>query len=306
MAGLLVDAGYRTIVFDNLSTGVRPWVPQGAAFVKGDLLNINDCRKVFKKYPISAVMHFAAKIVVPVSVSEPIVYYRNNVGGTLNLLEAMKVAGIRRFVFSSTAAVYAPVDKGLLKETSEVSPQSPYGVSKHMVEKVLIDQAKAGHIEFITLRYFNVAGWDTDRVWPTKGRPIPTHLISNLMKALHNGGELVVCGDDYNTPDGTGIRDFIHVLDLCRAHLLSLKAMERGIRNDIFNLGNGKGFSVMDIIKTTQKVTKRIVPFRIGPRRLGDVAVVVASSAKARKVLGWVPQHDLEAILKSEYAKGVF
>jgi len=303
MAGMLLEAGYKTLVFDNLSTGVKPWVAPGAVFVKGDLLSINDCRKVFKKYPISAVMHFAAKIVVPVSVAEPVIYYRNNVGGTLNLLDAMKEAGVKRIVFSSTAAVYAPVDKGFLKETSEIGPQSPYGASKHMVEKILTDQAQAGHIEFIALRYFNVAGWDTRRAWPIKGRPIPTHLISNLMKALHNNGKFTVCGDDYNTPDGTGVRDFIHVLDLCRAHLLALKAMDHGIKNDIFNLGNGRGFSVLDIIKTTQKVSNRTVSYHIGPRRPGDVAVVVASSAKARKVLGWEPQHDLEAILKSEYTR---
>ena len=303
MAGMLVDAGYKTLVFDNLSTGVKPWVPRGAVFVKGDLLNIVDCRKVFKSYLISAVMHFAAKIVVPESVVEPVLYYRNNVGGTLNLLDAMKEAGVRRLVFSSTAVVYAPVDKGFLKETSEINPQSPYGASKHMAEKVLADQAKAGHIEFIALRYFNVAGWDTHRVWPDKGRPVPTHLISNTMKALHGGGELVVCGNDYNTPDGTGVRDFIHVEDLCRAHLLALKALESGTKNDIFNLGNGRGFSVMDIIKTAQKVTTRAVPYRIGPRRPGDVAVIVASSAKARKVLGWAPHYDLEAILKSEWER---
>lgn len=300
MAGMLVCEGYKTVVFDNLSTGVKPWVAQGADFVKGDLSNIDDCRKVFKKYSISAVMHFAAKIVVPMSMVEPVVYYRNNVGGTLNLLDAMKEVGVRRFVFSSTAAVYAPVDKGLLKETSAISPQSPYGTSKLMVEKILADQAKAGHIEFTALRYFNVAGWDTRRKWPSKGRPVPTHLISNLMKVLHDGGELVVCGDNYKTPDGTGVRDFIHVVDLCRAHLQALKAMERGTKNDIFNLGNGRGFSVMDIIKTAQKLSNRSVPYRIGQRRLGDVAVVVASSAKARKVLGWKPQYGLEEILKSE------
>ncbi len=303
MAGMLVEAGYKVVVFDNLTTGVKPWVPEGAVFVKGDLLNIADCRKVLGKYPVEAVMHFAAKIVVPESVAEPVFYYRNNVGGTLNLLDAMKEAGVRRFVFSSTAAVYAPVEKGLLQETSPIGPQSPYGVSKRMVEKVLTDHAKAGHIDFIALRYFNVAGWDTRRAWPVKGRPVPTHLISNTMKALQGGGQLTVCGNDYATPDGTGVRDFIHVVDLCRAHLLALRALNKGIKNDIFNLGNGRGFSVMDIIKTTQKVTGRDVPHQIGPRRLGDVPVVVASSAKARKVLGWKPERDLTAILKSEWER---
>jgi UDP-glucose 4-epimerase len=298
MAGMLIEAGYKVVVFDNLSKGVKPWVAKGAAFVKGDLLNMADCRKVFKTYPIAAVMHFAARIVVPESVAEPVLYYRNNVGGTLNLLEAMKEVGVRRFVFSSTAAVYAPVEKGLLTERSPLGPQSPYGV-----EKILDDQAQAGHVEFIALRYFNVAGWDTRRAWPAKGRAVPTHLISNVMKALHCGRALTVCGNDYKTPDGTGVRDFIHVIDLCQAHLLALKALDKGIKNDIFNLGNGRGFSVMDIIKTTEKVTGHNVPHAIGPRRPGDVPVVVASSAKAQKVLGWKPKYDLRAILKSEWER---
>ncbi|MBF0485078.1 MAG: UDP-glucose 4-epimerase GalE [Candidatus Omnitrophica bacterium] len=303
MAGMLVDSGHKVVVFDNLSTGVKPWVPKGAAFVKGELLNNAHCHKVFRAYPVSAVIHFAGRIVVPESIAEPVLYYRNNVGGTLNLLAAMKEAGVRRFVFSSTAAVYAPADKGFLKETSETRPQSPYGASKFMVEKILADQAMAGHIEFMALRYFNVAGWDTRRAWPVKGRPVPTHLISNIMRVLHTGGELVVCGNDYNTPDGTGIRDFIHVLDLCRAHLLSLKAMDRGIKNHIFNLGNEHGFSVMDIVKSIQKVASRSVAYRIGPRRPGDVATIVASSARARKILGWKPRYDLKTILKSEWER---
>jgi UDP-glucose 4-epimerase len=303
MAGMLAQAGHKVVVFDNLSTGVRSWIPKGVKFVKGELLNMDDCRKLFRKYPISAVMHFAAKIVVPESVSDPVLYYRNNVGGTLNLLQAMKEAKVRRIVFSSTAAVYGNPKDVPLTEKSATRPESPYGASKLMVENVLQDAAKAGLVEYIALRYFNVAGWDTARAWPAKGRPVPTHLISNVMKALLGGGKMTVCGKDYNTPDGTGVRDFIHVVDLCRAHLLALGALQKGICNDVFNLGNGSGFSVLDVIKTTHKVTGKSVPHHIGPRRPGDVETVVASSAKARKILGWSPEYDLEAILNSEWKR---
>lgn len=303
MAGMLIESGFKVVVFDNLSTGVRPWIPRGAAFVKGDLSNIADCRKVFKEYRIHAVMHFAAKIVVPESVSQPVMYYRNNVGGTLNLLQAMVEAGVRRFVFSSTAAVYGSAKKMPITEKTPVAPLSPYGASKFMVEQVLQDAAKADLIDFIALRYFNVAGWDTRRPWPVKGRPVPTHLISNAMKALLGGEKLVVCGTDYKTHDGTGVRDFIHVVDLCQAHLLALKAMGKGIRNEVFNLGNGNGFSVMDVIRVAGKVSGKPVPHRLGPRRPGDVQTVVASSAKAKRVLGWAPRYDLEAILRSEWER---
>jgi UDP-glucose 4-epimerase len=292
-------------VFDNLSTGVKPWIAKGANFVKGDLCNIADIRKVFEKYSIEAVIHFAAKIVVPESVSKPVMYYRNNVGGTLNLLQVMTEHKVRRIVFSSTAAVYGDPDKVPVSETAPIRPMSAYGASKAFVEAILQDAAKAGELDFIALRYFNVAGWDNRRAWPAKGRPTPTHLISNAMQALRGGKELTVCGQDYNTPDGTGVRDFIHVVDLCRAHLLALKAFRKGIKNEVFNLGNGNGFSVMDVIKTASRVAGKPVPNRMGPRRPGDVATVVASSAKARRVLGWKPEFSLEKILQSEWQRKI-
>ncbi|MFH0752979.1 MAG: UDP-glucose 4-epimerase GalE [Candidatus Omnitrophota bacterium] len=303
MAELLLDAGYRVVVFDNLSTGIKPWIAKGAQFIKGDLCKPGDCQKPFQQYRISAVIHFAAKIVVPESVSKPILYYRNNVGGTLNLLNAMAEHKVRRIVFSSTAAIYGNPLKVPVIETAKADPQNAYGASKFMVEDILRDAAKADILDFIALRYFNVAGWDTRRAWPIKGRPVPTHLISNAMKALHNGGDMTVCGTDYKTHDGTGVRDFIHVLDLCQAHLLALKAFRKGIRNEVFNLGNGKGFSVMDVIKTASRVSGKQVPHRIGPRRPGDVTTLIASSLKARKILGWKPVHDLTSILESEWAR---
>ena len=303
MAGMLLEAGYRVVVFDNLSTGVKPWIAKGAKFVQGDLCNIADIRKVFEKYSTQAVIHFAARIVVPESVSKPVLYYRNNVGGTLNLLQAMTEHKVRRIVFSSTAAVYGDPDKVPVPETAPIRPLSPYGASKAIVESVLRDAAKAGALDFIALRYFNVAGWDVQRAWPVQGRPTPTHLIANAMQALRGGQELTVCGTNYDTPDGTGVRDFIHVVDLCRAHLLALKALRKGIRNEVFNLGNGSGFSVMDVIKTASRVAEKPVPYRLGPRRPGDVATVVASSAKARRVLGWKPEFNLEKILQSEWQR---
>ena len=303
MTGMLLDAGYRVVVFDNLSTGVKSWLAKGAEFVKGDLCDPAACRKVFKKYPVSAVTHFAAKIVVPESVSQPVLYYRNNVGGTMNLLAAMAAHDVRRLVFSSTAAVYGNPSKVPVSESAPAAPQNPYGASKYMVEQILQDTAAAGGLDFIALRYFNVAGWDVARAWPVKGRPVPTHLVSNAMKALYGGEAMTVCGTDYNTPDGTGVRDFIHVVDLCRAHLLALKAFDKGIRNEVFNLGNGNGFSVLDVIKTTARVSGRAVPHKLGGRRPGDVETIVASSVKARKVLGWVPEYNLKQILESEWAR---
>jgi len=303
MAGMLIDAGYRVVVFDNLSTGIKSWLAKGVEFVKGDLNRPQDVGGIFNAYPIEAVLHFAAKIVVPESVNDPIVYYRNNTAGTLNLLFAMQEKGVRRIVFSSTAAVYGSPKCVPVKEDDPTDPLSPYGASKRMVEQVLSDAAKAGLIDYIVLRYFNVAGWDTARLWPSKGRPVPTHLISNAMRALRGDGELTVCGSDYDTPDGTGVRDFIHVVDLCRAHLSALSSFDRGVKNEIFNLGNENGFSVMDVIKTAEKVTGKVVPHVIGPRRLGDVSTVVASAEKARKILGWQPTFDLEKILNSEWMR---
>jgi UDP-glucose 4-epimerase len=250
-------------------------------------------------------MHFAAKIVVPESVSQPAAYYANNVGGTLNLLNAMASHGVRRVVFSSTAAVYGNPQTIPVSEEEPIVPLNPYGASKWLVEQILNDCASLGALDYIALRYFNVAGWDTKRSWPAKGRPIPTHLISNTILALHGGPELVVCGDDYPTPDGTGVRDFIHVVDLCQAHLLALYALERGVKNQVFNLGNGHGFSVMDVIRVATQVAGKPVPYCKGPRRAGDVATVVASSQKAQQILNWRPQFDLEAMMQSEWKRSL-
>ncbi len=303
MAGMLVEAGYKVIVFDDLSTGVKPWLAPKAKFIKGDLCQLADCLKLFKNNRIDAVLHFAAKIIIPESVSKPVLYYRNNVGGTLNLLRAMQEHKVRRIVFSSTAAVYGQPKRVPIMEKDPVMPLNPYGNSKHLVEQILNDMARANAVDHIALRYFNVAGWDTRRAWPSKGRPMPTHLIANVIRALHGKGRLNVCGNNYKTPDGTGVRDFIHVMDLCNAHLLALKGFDRGIKNEIFNLGNGKGFSVMDVIKTAGRVAGKPVPYQIAPRRPGDLANVIASSAKAQKILNWKPKYDLEAILNSEWGR---
>ncbi|MBF0485355.1 MAG: UDP-glucose 4-epimerase GalE [Candidatus Omnitrophica bacterium] len=305
MAGLLVSAGRRVVVADNLSTGVMGWIPEGTAFIKADLCSLADCQKIFETYQIDAVLHFAAKIVVPESVSCPAAYYANNVGGTLNLLNAMTARGVRKFVFSSTAAVYGDPAVVPISEEAPLAPLNPYGTSKWLVEQVLSDCANLGVLDYISLRYFNVAGWDTRRSWPRKGRPSPTHLISNAMQALHKGPPLVVCGENYPTPDGTGVRDFIHVMDLCEAHLLALDALSKGTKNQVFNLGNCHGFSVMDVIRTASQVAQRPVPYGKGPRRPGDVATLVASCEKARRILGWKPKFDLEAILKSEWQRSL-
>lgn len=303
MARLLIESGERVIIFDNLSTGVKAWVPKQALFIQGDLCEKKDLNRLFMKYPVETVAHFAANINVPESIVNPCKYYRNNVGATAILLSAMIGNNVRRIVFSSTAAVYGNTPKGRLTEKTPAAPVNPYGTSKLMCEKMLQDISKAGMLDFIILRYFNVAGWDTRYLWPTKGRPQPTHLIANVIKAIKSNVPMTIWGKNYPTADGTGVRDFIHVIDLCRAHILAVKALEKKTKDQIFNLGNEKGFSVMDVIKTASLVSTKAVPHKIGPRRPGDVANVIACCVKAKKVLAWKPQLNLLEIVKSEWER---
>ncbi len=303
MAGMLLQAGYPVIVFDNLSSGVKSWVPHEAIFIKGDLCNTPDLDHLFKKYSIETVIHFAAKINIPESLLKPQIYYRNNVSATANLLSVMAENKVRRIVFSSTAAVYGTPEKNPVTEKFLTEALNPYGTSKLMCEKILQDMAKTKSIDFIVFRYFNVAGWNTRRSWPTEDRPQTTHLISNVMRALKENRPMTIYGTDYKTHDGTGVRDFIHVVDLCKAHLLAIKALKKGIINEVFNLGSGHGFSVLDIINMAALVVGKPVPHKAGPRRRADVASVVASFAKAKRILGWEPQFNLETIIKSEWEK---
>lgn len=305
MVKLLQLQGHSPIVFDNLSTGHEEAVPP-ELLVLGDLRDKSSLRRVLAEHSFDAVMHFAAKSIVPESVAEPAAYYENNVVGTLNLLEAMREEGIQRFVFSSTAAVYgnpvAGTGSTLIDEQHSLAPLNPYGRSKLQVEQALQDYAQAYGFRSVTFRYFNAAGADPSGDLGESHDP-ETHLIPNTLKAiLGTGPQLKLFGDDYETPDGTCVRDYIHVNDLADAHLRALIHMRENEGAHVFNLGNGLGFSVKEVLSAAEEVTGREVPHEMAPRRAGDAAVLVADSAKAREVLGWAPEFtDVRQIIETAW-----
>lgn len=281
---LLNEAGFNTIVFDNLSKGSLRAV-KGGTFIEGDLFDI---QTVFKKHRIDAVLHFAAFTDVGESVQDPLLYYRNNFTGTLKLLEAMKEFGVDKLIFSSTAAVYGIPAKLPILETAPISPINPYGHSKAMIEQVLDDLNP--QIKSIRLRYFNAAGGDPHGI--LKNHKVKeNNLIPLLLKGFKSGKQLTVFGNDYDTPDGTCIRDYIHVYDLATAHLLALEALFSGHPTSVYNLGNGQGFSVLEVIESAEKVLKQKIPYTIGPRRPGDPARLIADSQKASAELRWKPRY---------------
>ncbi len=287
---LFANSGYKTVVFDNLSNGHRRLARWGE-FFKGDLANPADLARCFRKYKIHAVMHFAAFTAVGESVADPAKYYRNNVVCTLNLLDAMRAAGVKYLIFSSTAATYGEPVKLPIIESHPQNPVNPYGRTKLIMERAMADYAAAYGLKYAALRYFNAAGADPDGETGELHEP-ETHLIPLVLQAASGKRKSIkVFGGNYPTPDGTCLRDYIHVCDLAQAHLLALKYLERGGQNTGFNLGNGKGFSVLDVIKTAEQVTGKKIPVEMAPRRAGDPAVLVAGSARIKKVLGWKPQY---------------
>ncbi len=296
----LRQLGYRTIVFDNLSTGFRQDM-LGDVNVVGDLQNPWDLKKVFAFEPIDAVIHFAANIAVGESVKEPLQYYRNNSGSLLNLLESMRGAGVKNLVFSSTAAVYGEPKANPISEESLIAPVNPYGHSKALGEQVLRDCAQAYGMNFVALRYFNACGKASGTHLGEKHDP-ETHLIPLIMDAMEGRRPpLKVFGNDYATADGTCIRDYVHVLDLAQAHELALKVLNQKTGSfSAFNLGNGQGYSVLSVIRAVEEVCGKSVPFEFAPRRAGDPAILVASSAKAREILGWNPEfQSIQSIIKT-------
>lgn len=299
---LLNASGYKTVVFDDLSMGHRKLARWGE-FFKGDLGKPADLARCFGKYRISAVMHFAASAFVGESVSDPAKYYRNNVANTLNLLDAMRVAGTRRLIFSSSAATYGEPVKVPITEAHPQAPINPYGRTKLMMEQAMADYGAAYGINYVALRYFNAAGADPDGETGEMHDP-ETHLIPLALDAAAGRRKnLKVFGGDYKTPDGTCLRDYVHVTDLAQAHLLALKRLERGGKSGAFNLGNGKGFSVLEVIKTAEKVTGRKIAVVTAPRRAGDPAALVASSALIKRELGWKPGYaSLETIISTAWA----
>ncbi len=293
----LAMRGYRVTVLDNLSTGHREAVRWGE-LVEADLLDPTALERVFSGRHFDAVMHFCARSLVGESVAQPYDYYANNVTGTLNLLQAMQRHGVGKLVFSSTAAVFGNPVSERLDEDHPKAPINPYGASKLMVERMLQDAASAYGLRSVALRYFNAAGASPEGDIGESHQP-ETHLIPNAVRAaLGAGPALKVFGDDYPTPDGTCVRDYVHVDDLAQAHELALGYMAANEGAHAFNLGNGQGFSVRGVIEATSRVVGKPVPFEFAPRRTGDPAVLVASSERARSVLGWSPGYaDIDVII---------
>ena len=286
----LAMRGYRVTVLDNLSTGHREAVRWGE-LVEADLLDPATLERVFSGRHFDAVMHFCARSLVGDSVAQPYDYYANNVTGTLNLLQAMQRHGVAKLVFSSTAAVFGNPVSARIDEEHPKAPINPYGASKLMVERMLQDAASAYGLRSVALRYFNAAGASPEGDIGESHQP-ETHLIPNALRAaLGTGPALKLFGDDYPTPDGTCVRDYVHVDDLAQAHERALAYMQAHEGAHAFNLGNGQGFSVREVIEAASRVAGRAVPFEVAPRREGDPATLVASSERARAELGWSPVH---------------
>lgn len=296
---LLQSKGNDILVFDSLVYGHRDIVEKlGVNFIQGDLCDRTLLDDLFQEHNIEAVIHFAAYAYVGESVKNPAKYYRNNVTYTLNLLEAMEKAGIRKIVFSSTCATYGIPDEVPIKETHPQNPINPYGYTKLVVEKMLSDFQRAYNWEYVAFRYFNAAGASSDGLIGEDHNPEP-HLIPLILyAALGKRDSISILGDDYPTPDGTCIRDYIHVEDLAQAHLLGLEYLLDGGKSEVFNLGNGNGFSVKEVIKAAKKVTGKDFTVKNAPRRPGDPPILVGSSEKARRILNWQPQYpDIETII---------
>lgn len=301
MVRYLIKHGHEAVVLDNLSTGHREAVPEGLLEF-ADLLEPASLRAVFEKHSFDGVIHFCARSLVGESFVNPYVYYENNVAGTLNLLQVMQAVGVSRLVFSSTAAVFGHPEVPLIGEDHATRPINPYGASKLMVERILADAAQAYGLSSTALRYFNAAGADPAGGIGESHEP-ETHLIPNVLRAaLGQGGGLRVFGYDYPTRDGTCVRDYIHVNDLASAHLLALQYMDSNPGAHVFNLGNGQGFTVLEVIEAARLVTGRTIDYAREVRRPGDPAVLVASSEKARRVLGWQPQFtDMREIIDTAW-----
>lgn len=293
----LSQAGYTPVVFDNLMYG-HEWAVRWGPFEKGDVADKERLKEVFVKYSPIGVMHFAAYAYVGESMQDPGKYYRNNVVGTLSLLEVMRDHDIDKIIFSSTCATYGVPNKVPIREEAEQRPINPYGASKLMVERMLADFDIAHGIRSIVLRYFNAAGADPGGEIGESHDP-ETHLIPLVLDVAQKQGEHVtIFGNDYDTKDGTCVRDYIHVTDLADAHVLALESLRAGKGSDAFNIGNGAGYSVNEVIETARKVTGTKVPFVVGERRLGDPACLIADSEKIKKTLGWEPKlGSLEEII---------
>ena len=296
----LLYQGHKPIVYDNLQTGHRKAV-KDTIFIEGDLTDSEKLRQTLHSYSIDSVMHFAADSLVGESVKEPLKYFNNNIKNSIQLLEILQEYGIKKLVFSSSAAVYGEPKRIPISEDHPCAPTNPYGETKWIFEKVLQSFYETGKLNYISLRYFNAAGADPEGKLGEDHSP-ETHLIPIGLNAALNGDSIPIFGTDYETPDGTCIRDYIHVTDLAQAHILALEKLEEGGISGVYNLGNGNGYSVREVIETIRKITGKKIVSVESPRRPGDPARLVASSEKIGEELGWVPRNpDLETIVETAW-----
>ena len=295
VAALALRAGHQVAILDDLSTGHADAVPGGAAFTQGQ---VRDQAQAMLADGVDAVLHFAAKSLVAESVAKPALYWGHNLGGSLALLEAMRQTRVGRIVFSSTAAVYGEPERTPIEEDAPARPASPYGASKLAVDTALAEHARMHKIGAVSLRYFNVAGAAAGPAgrWLGERHNPETHLIPTILKVALGGGDVRLFGDDYPTPDGTCVRDYIHVTDLARAHMLALEGCVPG-EHRVYNLGSGAGFSNLEVLSACREVTGRDIPSEFAPRRAGDPAVLVASSDRIHAALGWRATRGLTAMV---------
>lgn len=287
----LIDQGMQVVVVDNLENGHRQAVHPEAVFYEGDIRDADFLGTVFENESIDEVLHFAANSLVGESMENPLKYFDNNVYGTQVLLQAMTKHDVKNIVFSSTAATYGEPEAVPITETMPTQPTNTYGETKLTMEKMMKWTSVAHDLKFVSLRYFNVAGARATGEIGEDHRP-ESHLVPIILQAaLGQREEITVFGDDYDTPDGTCIRDYVHIEDLVNAHLLALDYLRNGGENDVFNLGSSQGFSVNEMISAARSVTGKDIPVKIGPRRAGDPSVLVASTEKATRILGWQPSH---------------
>ena len=297
---VLLLRGMRVIALDSLLEGHRDAVPPGAVFCQADLADRPQLESVFSRHKLDAVMHFAAEALVAKSVREPSIFYATNVAGGVNLLDAVTRHGVRKFIFSSTAATYGEPEVVPITEDHRQVPINPYGKSKLLFEQILADYRAYAGLKYVALRYFNAAGASKER---GEHHREETHLLPRVLDAACGNLPYVdVFGTDYPTPDGTCVRDYIHVLDIADSHIRALEEIDR-VSGEAFNVGNSRGFSILEVIDAAERITGRKIPRKLGPRRPGDPAVLVASKEKLKRALGWDAAHSsLEEIIESAWA----
>ncbi|SBO16142.1 UDP-glucose 4-epimerase GalE [Carnobacterium divergens] len=298
----LIEKGYQVVVVDNLQTGHKEAIHKDARFYQGDIRDKAFLQGIFKKEKIDGVLHFAANSLVGESMEQPLMYFNNNVYGTQIVLEVMEEFDVKKIVFSSSAATYGEAKVMPIAESAPTNPTNPYGETKLMMEKMLKWCEEAYQINYVALRYFNVAGAKINGQIGEDHTP-ETHLIPLVLQtALGQRAQLSIFGNDYDTPDGTCIRDYVHVQDLIAAHILALEYLEAGNSSNIFNLGSSTGFSVQEIVEAARKITGKEIPTKVEARRAGDPSTLVAASQKAQEMLGWKPEYTtMETIIESAW-----